>query len=517
MPVYFETLLGVHDYTLHSDKSIGICSIFSMGNCCDTRVLPRNTIPTPSSRVEEGSPKSSIKVEPKKDQHATHVLRQSHHRNIAAPLHADEHQLRACTSRDNLQAEATALTKHTDNATSDEDQKKRPLRKVKVPIKKNRHVLPECADNTLDKGKAHLKVAKVESKRCKCLSSILKKFSRKKTVAPLVVKRPQVLPGAFTETAQITTEVLPENADAAPSAGGQGEPPVGMAKEERKKRRHIFSLLRGICQKTSVTTQDTKRPSASEGPLTKTTEIKTQDIPENTDAPDDQKSTPETMESVEARRRRRISELLKRIEQKQATAFQDVMGPEVCKVSSAETAVQNKKENATAPSPVDEEKTSESSVQVEPTRFKCFFSLLQRFSKKDPHPSQAWAEPPGPPSTSKETSANEKGMQNVPDIKELFFKKEEFEPHDEGSWEEYQSYFPHGVHVPDSRQTMASTMVESYVAQVGDTDVEEQEQLDSKENFPAVNTLFVHRPGSSESDEESTPIRRKKRRYKRRL
>ncbi|XP_076773866.1 tripartite motif-containing protein 43B-like isoform X1 [Arvicanthis niloticus] len=194
------------------------------------QVLPRNTIPTPSSRVEEGSPKSSIKVEPKKDQHATHVLRQSHHRNIAAPLHADEHQVRACTSRDNPQAEATALTKHTDNATSDEDQKKRPLRKVKVPIKKNRHVLPECADNTLDKGKAHLKVAKVESKRCKCLSSILKKFSRKKTVAPLVVKRPQVLPGAFTETAQITTEVLPENADAAPSAGGQGEPPVGMAK-----------------------------------------------------------------------------------------------------------------------------------------------------------------------------------------------------------------------------------------------------------------------------------------------
>ncbi|XP_076773450.1 uncharacterized protein LOC117693628 [Arvicanthis niloticus] len=524
-----------------------------MGNCCETRVVPRNKTSTPSSSVEEGSPKSLRKVEPQKDQHATHVLRQSHHRNIAAPLHADEHQVRACTSRDNPQAEAT--------------------------------VLPECADNTLDKGKAHLKVAKLQnqSKRRKCLSSILKKFSRKKTVAPLVVKRRQVLPVAFTETAQITTEVLPENADAAPSAGEQGEPPVGMAKEERKKRRHIFSILRGICRKKTVTPQDTKTPSASEGPSTKTTEKNTKDLPENTDnqlTPDDQKRTPDTMESVEVRRRRLISLLIKTIKEKQAMDTQNAMGPEVHKDTSAETTVHSKKdvpEHTHNPLPLDDQKgTPDTMESVEERKRRLYSmilkkleamqamysedesepelrnvtsvqrivyegevsSLLKRFYKKDPRPSQAWAEPPGPPSTSKETAAaGEQGMQNVPDIKQLFFKKGEFEPHDEGSWEEYQSYFPHAIHVPDSRQTlqMVSTMVES--SQVGDSDVEEQqEQLDSKENFPdayevqrwemrkrpstlspAVNTLFVRRPMSSESDEESTPIRRKKRRNKRHL
>ncbi|XP_076773440.1 uncharacterized protein LOC117693435 isoform X4 [Arvicanthis niloticus] len=262
------------------------------------------------------------------------------------------------------------------------------------------------------------------------------------------------------------------------------------------------------------------------------------------------------MESVEVRRRRLISLLIKTIKEKQAMDTQNAMGPEVHKDTSAETTVHSKKdvpEHTHNPLASDDQKgTPETMESVEERKRRLYSmilkkleamqvsSLLKRFYKKDPRPSQAWAEPPGPPSTSKETAAaGEQGMQNVPDIKQLFFKKGEFEPHDEGSWEEYQSYFPHGVHVPDSRQTlqMDSTMVESYIAQVGDSDVEEQqEQLDSKENFPdayevqrwemrkrpstlspAVNTLFVRRPTSSESDEESTPIRRKKRRNKRHL
>ncbi|XP_076773438.1 uncharacterized protein LOC117693435 isoform X2 [Arvicanthis niloticus] len=288
-----------------------------------------------------------------------------------------------------------------------------------------------------------------------------------------------------------------------------------MESVEVRRRRLISLLIKTIKEKQAMDTQNAMGPEVHKDTSAETTVHSKKDVPEHTHNPlasDDQKGTPETMESVEERKRRLYSMILKKLEAMQ--------------------------ENA--PSPFEEEKTSDSSVNVESKRSKCFSSLLKRFYKKDPRPSQAWAEPPGPPSTSKETAAaGEQGMQNVPDIKQLFFKKGEFEPHDEGSWEEYQSYFPHGVHVPDSRQTlqMDSTMVESYIAQVGDSDVEEQqEQLDSKENFPdayevqrwemrkrpstlspAVNTLFVRRPTSSESDEESTPIRRKKRRNKRHL
>ncbi|XP_076773436.1 uncharacterized protein LOC117693435 isoform X1 [Arvicanthis niloticus] len=314
-----------------------------------------------------------------------------------------------------------------------------------------------------------------------------------------------------------------------------------MESVEVRRRRLISLLIKTIKEKQAMDTQNAMGPEVHKDTSAETTVHSKKDVPEHTHNPlasDDQKGTPETMESVEERKRRLYSMILKKLEAMQGMYSEDESEPELRNVTSVQRTVYEGEENA--PSPFEEEKTSDSSVNVESKRSKCFSSLLKRFYKKDPRPSQAWAEPPGPPSTSKETAAaGEQGMQNVPDIKQLFFKKGEFEPHDEGSWEEYQSYFPHGVHVPDSRQTlqMDSTMVESYIAQVGDSDVEEQqEQLDSKENFPdayevqrwemrkrpstlspAVNTLFVRRPTSSESDEESTPIRRKKRRNKRHL
>ncbi|GAB1301429.1 hypothetical protein APTSU1_001666700 [Apodemus speciosus] len=153
-----------------------------------------------------------------------------------------------------------------------------------------------------------------------------------------------------------------------------------------------------------------------------------------------------------------------------------------------------------------------------------FTSLLERFCKKDSGPSQALEEPPVLESTSKEIPQTRKrGTENVPDIKQIFFREEEFEPHDEGSWEEYKSW------------GMASTMVGSYTAEVGDTDVEQQqEDLDSKENYPdaieiqqwelrkvsstidpVADTLFEAPPASPE-DDEYISIRWKKRKKWRR-
>lgn len=299
----------------------------------------------------------------------------------------------------------------------------------------------------------------------------------------------------------------------------------------------MFSFLRGICQNTSVTSQDAERPSVS-GTSAKTTEMKTPDILQNTAktlAPDVNKNTSETVESEEARKPRRISELLKRIEQKQAMGPQYGIGTQAFSVTSPETTVKKQTENASAPSVV-EEKTSASMTKVEPRRFTCFFSLLERFYKKDPGPSQAPEEPPVLENISKEIPKTRKrGPENVPDIKQIFCREEEFEPHDEGSWEEYKSYFPGGVPLPESRHTMASTMVGSSTAQAGDTDIEEQQQdLDSKESFPDVievqqweqrkvsstvapvaDTLFLAPTTSSDENNEISIRRTKKKKWRR--
>ncbi|OBS76218.1 hypothetical protein A6R68_17331, partial [Neotoma lepida] len=107
------------------------------------------------------------------------------------------------------------------------------------------------------------------------------------------------------------------------------------------------------------------------------------------------------------------------------------------------------------------------------------------------------------------------GTKNAPDIKQIFHREEEFDPHNEGTWEEYQSYFPGGVHVPESRDTLALCPdVLADVAQVGDTDVEEQQNIDSEESFPVISVLYLASPKSS--DEDIVSIKKKKKKKKRR-
>ncbi|XP_036010371.1 uncharacterized protein LOC100039674 isoform X17 [Mus musculus] len=296
------------------------------------------------------------------------------------------------------------------------------------------------------------------SKKRRCVSAILKLFSRKRVVAPLKEKRPQVLPGTSKETAPVTTEVVPENANTAPSARGQGEPPVGMVKVETKKRRHIFSFLRGICHKTTVVPQDTQRPSVSKATSTKTTEIKTKDIPENADnklAQDAQKHTSESIESVEERKRRRISAILKRMECKQAICPSEVRQLQGCTILSPKTRGKSDKVS----------------------------SFFRKFYRKDSSPFQAPEEPPALEGTSKEMQPTTKrGSHNAPEIKEIFYREEELEYLDEGSLEESQSY---GINVPESRETITSTMRQRYflpdIDNIEDTDTENaQKGVDSQ-------------------------------------
>ncbi|XP_076773441.1 uncharacterized protein LOC117693435 isoform X5 [Arvicanthis niloticus] len=254
-----------------------------------------------------------------------------------------------------------------------------------------------------------------------------------------------------------------------------------MESVEVRRRRLISLLIKTIKEKQAMDTQNAMGPEVHKDTSAETTVHSKKDVPEHTHNPlasDDQKGTPETMESVEERKRRLYSMILKKLEAMQGMYSEDESEPELRNVTSVQRTVYEGEENA--PSPFEEEKTSDSSVN----ECKMFQTLNSYFLKKES--LNLMMRGPG---------KNTKALQ------------------------------------------MDSTMVESYIAQVGDSDVEEQqEQLDSKENFPdayevqrwemrkrpstlspAVNTLFVRRPTSSESDEESTPIRRKKRRNKRHL
>ncbi|XP_076773442.1 uncharacterized protein LOC117693435 isoform X6 [Arvicanthis niloticus] len=228
------------------------------------------------------------------------------------------------------------------------------------------------------------------------------------------------------------------------------------------------------------------------------------------------------MESVEVRRRRLISLLIKTIKEKQAMDTQNAMGPEVHKDTSAETTVHSKKdvpEHTHNPLASDDQKgTPETMESVEERKRRLYSMILKKLEAMQENAPSPFEE-----EKTSDSSVNECKMFQT--LNSYFLKKESL------------NLMMRGPGKNTKALQMDSTMVESYIAQVGDSDVEEQqEQLDSKENFPdayevqrwemrkrpstlspAVNTLFVRRPTSSESDEESTPIRRKKRRNKRHL
>ncbi|XP_034952799.1 uncharacterized protein LOC100039674 isoform X4 [Mus musculus] len=468
-----------------------------MGNCCDTRVLPQQSTVTPFSTDDRPCTKSSLTVGSRKRRNIFTIIRNIYHQNAAVTVDTEEHQAPTCSSTQTPQNKRKA--KCGDGSPSEEDEEKSSLRRVKVVSKRSRQsspflrnkfrrgtllpvdaaqcdftdksykgkpqdnleVVAQCSDGAalpVDKGKGAVKMVETTSKKRRCVSAILKLFSRKRVVAPLKEKRPQVLPGTSKETAPVTTEVVPENANTAPSARGQGEPPVGMVKVETKKRRHIFSFLRGICHKTTVVPQDTQRPSVSKATSTKTTEIKTKDIPENADnklAQDAQKHTSESIESVEERKRRRISAILKRMECKQAICPSEVRQLQGCTILSPKTRGKSDKVS----------------------------SFFRKFYRKDSSPFQAPEEPPALEGTSKEMQPTTKrGSHNAPEIKEIFYREEELEYLDEGSSEESQSY---GINVPESRETITSTMRQRYflpdIDNIEDTDTENaQKGVDSQ-------------------------------------
>ncbi|XP_052572414.1 uncharacterized protein LOC128096610 isoform X8 [Peromyscus californicus insignis] len=328
---------------------------------------------------------------------------------------------------------------------------------------------------------------------------------------------------------QAAGQESPESTDNTSTSVYERKPPIRMVKGMSRKRRYGSKILGKLNWEVNVVPKDAEGPEAQAETCRKTPQSEMEVVHKNADIASssrEQRVPPVMMVEVESRKR--IPAFLREICRKQSFAPRDVEGPPVPEGPSAETT----------PMQVEAlpEKTPVKVEKVKNRKFNCIFSIFRRFYKKKTITSQDVEEPPAAPavtSTSKEMPQTQReGSTNVPDIKQIFCREEEFDHHDEGAWEEYQSYFPGGIHVPESKHTVASNMLGSYVAQVGDTDVEEQQNIDSKESFPdafevqlwelrkvsstvapVLNVLYL--APTKSSDEDIVPIKKKKKRRKR--
>ncbi|XP_076404639.1 uncharacterized protein LOC143268061 [Peromyscus maniculatus bairdii] len=349
---------------------------------------------------------------------------------------------------------------------------------------------------------------------------VLKKRTIKTTVIPLDTDGPQIISGTSKET-YIKTEEIHENSTTF-SSRKQGELPVMMVEVESRKH-------------TSLTeNDDTLRPDGrtEENPL-----------------------------EVRCRSQRRISPLLKRIQQREAIPHTDVMTPEICKFYSIE--IPNEKvilendentlrrdgrtmteENSSEVNcrnrrrviPENDENTlrrdgrtmteenssevhcrnrrrmlpEETEIKVEKVekrKFNCFTSFFRRFCKKKTIIPQVMEEPPATPvvvpgsgSTSdKIIQTQEEDTEDAPDIKQLFSKEEEIDHSTEGAWEEDQSDLSGAISVPESRQMLQITSVV-----FGNRDAPELQLRElGKESSPIaleINVLYQAPPKTSNED-----------------
>ncbi|XP_038937900.1 uncharacterized protein LOC501031 isoform X8 [Rattus norvegicus] len=493
-----------------------------MGNCCcNTQVAPEHTTVLPSSTEGKYS-KSSVKVDHRRVQKTINMLQNSHERNVVVPVDAKEAESHASTSRGVTQSgtkvrrESGIVGSSVSSALSHQPLQAGTVARESGKVRSSLSsalscqplqagtVLPIRADSASsdeDQEKSPLRLVKVSSKKSKHGSNILRTMQRKGTIFLIDPEVCQFIDEIRKDKMKNEMEVVPLRIDTTTLPHNEEKAPVKPVEVSSKKRRCVSAILKKISRKRAVVPTDIERPQVLPGTSRETSHILTEDKAENTDntiVPDDQKQTSGTVVSVETRRTRRISDLLKSIEEKQALAPQDFMGPEVCGYPPS-TVKDNRKEEEAGPSQVAQQKPPETLERVESKGFK--FRL-----------------------------------QIDTEINQIFYREEEFVPHDEGSWEEYESYFPEGIRVAESRHTMASTVVGSYIAEVGDTDVEQQQKaINSKEKFPdaievqqwelkklsstvapVVNLLYLAPPTSSSSDEGYVPRKRKKKKRKRR-
>ncbi|XP_052572405.1 uncharacterized protein LOC128096610 isoform X7 [Peromyscus californicus insignis] len=337
---------------------------------------------------------------------------------------------------------------------------------------------------------------------------------------------------------QAAGQESPESTDNTSTSVYERKPPIRMVKGMSRKRRYGSKILGKLNWEVNVVPKDAEGPEAQAETCRKTPQSEMEASPQpagGTASPVDQQKPPVRMLEVVYNKRKCVSALLKKRCIQTTVIPLDMDGPQVISSTSRETShikTEVVHKNADIASSSREQRVPPV-MMVEVESRKRIPAFLREICRKQSFAPRDVEGPPVPEGPSAETTPMQvEGSTNVPDIKQIFCREEEFDHHDEGAWEEYQSYFPGGIHVPESKHTVASNMLGSYVAQVGDTDVEEQQNIDSKESFPdafevqlwelrkvsstvapVLNVLYL--APTKSSDEDIVPIKKKKKRRKR--
>ncbi|XP_076417120.1 uncharacterized protein LOC143270579 [Peromyscus maniculatus bairdii] len=301
----------------------------------EREVSPEPTTSAASPRYKKHRPVKTVRAKTKKHRCVSRIKRRLFVKGKISPKDAEVPEVQADTSGHVPSTEREVSPEPTTSAASPRYKQHRPVKTVRAKTKKHRCVsrikrrlygkgkispkdaeVPEVQADTSGhvpsterevspepttsaaspRYKQHrpVKTVRAKTKKHRC---VLKKRTIKTTVIPLDTDGPQIISGTSKET-YIKTEEIHKNSTTF-SSRKQGELPVMMVEVESRKH-------------TSLTEND------------------------DTLRPDGRTMTEENPLEVRCRSQRRISPLLKRIQQRQAIPHTDVMTPEICKFYSIE-------------------------------------------------------------------------------------------------------------------------------------------------------------------------------------
>ncbi|XP_060241529.1 uncharacterized protein LOC110541603 [Meriones unguiculatus] len=541
------------------------------------RVIPDSIVT--SQEDQEKTPETMVKEKSRKRRFSELIRRIFQKHNVTSQS-VEKPSVSENASAENNQKETEDLPENADRIrVSDDNQGMRPGTLVKVPSKRCRRIstflsricqdeddtyqdeetppvpeapsaqenqiktedLPENADRIRvsddNQGMRPGTLVKVPSKRCRRISTFLSRICQYEDDTSQDEETPPVPEAPSAQENQIKTEDLPENADRTvlPDDGGQET----SLKRETKNQKRIRELIERVRRKELMAHIDGV-------PLQLLDEV----LQASTSAEEIQKKLTENAVSGSSEKEEKKPETKTDDDDDEYKCKNAVSGSSEEEEKKPETKLQTDDDddeyeckNAVSGSSEEEEKKPETKLHTDDDddECECISAALKTPSQEESSTSQQESstsqheEELSPlEGTSKETIPNN-GLSDIPEIREIFIREEEFSPKNEGGFAEFESYFPYGINVSESRDTMASTVVGSYIAQVGDTDTEHLQDIDSKENFPevfevqewelrkissteepVVNVLYIAPPTSSDDEDYERIQKRRKRKKKRR-
>ncbi|XP_040585361.1 uncharacterized protein LOC121133291 isoform X2 [Mesocricetus auratus] len=331
-----------------------------------------------SPRDQRDPPVRKVKVVSTKSTFVSIMGRKVCRNYTFVPRFTEEYQVRAGTSKERAESEMEVAPDPANSETSPRDQRKPPVRMVKVVSKKHRsvskiwrklsqnsavfprdteepqvqagtskqtpqsemEVSPEPANSEASprvQRKPPLRMVKVSSRKCMYGSHSLRQMCWRCPVVRKFSKQPEIQASAFIEGPQSEMEVYPEHSNSIASPVGQQNPQGRMEKMIYKKRRCVSAVLKEIYQKQHMVPLNEDKPQDITGTSREKPQVKTEVEHKNADmapSPGEQREPPAMMAKVESRKHIRIPAFLRGSFWKKAVAPQ---GSPISEAPSAET------------------------------------------------------------------------------------------------------------------------------------------------------------------------------------